>query len=81
MDPIKVDSGFTIRDIEGHWLLDFAHWLLPFVMPLVLLGFARVFWWVAGAAWTEPGGAAFLCLVVGGTLGIVAAVGVEAKRE
>ena len=39
--------------------------LLPFVMPFVVLGMLRILWWVAGSDWSDPGLAAVSSMVVG----------------
>lgn len=42
---------------------------IPFAMPFVFLGMARVLWFLAGAEWSDPGGAAFMCMIAGVGLG------------
>lgn len=44
--------------------------LLPFIMPLVFLGFLRVMFWLAGSEWSQPGIAALSSFVFGGAIGI-----------
>jgi hypothetical protein len=61
----------------GREVIRYAHWLLPFVVPFVLLGQARVLWWAAGAEWSVPESAAFACLFMGMGLGLAAALAIE----
>lgn len=40
-------------------------YLLPFVLPIVLLGFLRLMWWLAGAVWYDPTYAALSSCLIG----------------
>ena len=40
-------------------------YLAPVVLPFPVLGFLRVFWFVAGATWTDPAVAAVFALTFG----------------
>jgi hypothetical protein len=55
-------------------MMRYAHWLLPFIMPFVVLGVFRVLFWASGAPWSEPGLAAVLSLFVGAMLGVIGAI-------
>ena len=56
-------------------------WALPFVAPFVLIGLARVVFFVAGAEWTDPALGAFFGLIVGLPMGCLGAAALyEAKK-
>ena len=44
-------------------------YFIPFAMPLTLLGFFRLMWWLAGAGWAEPSMAASLSCIIGFAVG------------
>ena len=57
-------------------------WGLPFVLPPVILGLFRAMWWLAGAAWSDPGiagPAAVMSLFVGVAVGISIAIVMEVE--
>lgn len=47
--------------------------LLPFVGPFVVLGMARLAFFLAGAEWSEPEMAAVFSLIFGASLGVFVA--------
>jgi hypothetical protein len=59
----------------------YAHWLLPFVMPFVLLGVLRALWWAAGAGWSDPAEMVVFCAAIGSLFGTVVAVAIEGAKD
>jgi ABC-type uncharacterized transport system permease subunit len=48
-------------------------WFLPFVLPFAFLSTVKALWWVAGAEIVDPSLLAGICLVLGLTVGWLAA--------
>lgn len=43
--------------------------LAPFVMPVIVLEFFRLIWWMAGASWSNPSMAAVFSILIGAITG------------